>query len=63
MVFSSEMVFSFSSERFIPFPASALGVALAWLRSRRALINRLRGRRLGAALRKLCGGSGRQIVL
>src|SRR5215510_15032298 len=58
MVFSSEMVFSFSSERFIPFPASALAVALAWFRSRRALINRLRARRVGAALRMLCDGFG-----
>src|SRR5215510_13731392 len=58
MVFSSEMVFSFSSERFIPFPASALAVALTWLRSRRALINRLRARRVGAALRMLCDGFG-----
>jgi hypothetical protein len=29
MLFSYEMVFSFSSERFIPFPVSAFWVGLA----------------------------------
>src|SRR5581483_517933 len=52
MVLSSGMLFSFSSDRFRPPPGgtgAVSAVALGWVRSRRALIRRLRGRRAMAA--------------